>query len=92
MEEIRKLEEQFVGKGEVKGFNFLCLKSNKWGFLYEVYTNDGKTHYEVFERKINKQYACESYPGSKSFGKWAWTYGDREKAMAKFETLEIRQA
>lgn len=32
MEQIRRLEKQFVGRGEVKGFKFLRLRSNKYGF------------------------------------------------------------
>ena len=57
-----ELKENFVGTGEVKGFEFRQLKKNGKAFLYEVkseYNYDGVPEidvwYEVFERKISKE-------------------------------------
>ena len=69
----------FTGKGEVGGFEFLQKAKSDYGFIYSV-TAYGKTWYEVFKRKVNQQYNCVSMPSSKSFGIWAWTASDYEKA------------
>lgn len=72
MEKIKELPENFIGKGQVKGFIFTQLKKSKYAYVYHV--NTGNTvHYEVFYRKINTQYNCVSYPSNKAFGVWAWT-------------------
>lgn len=84
---IKQLHEQFSGTGEVRDYEFgLVCKTNR-GFCYKV-TIDGITvHYEVFRRKINKRFACESYPTSKAFGIWAWTYRCLTKALKKLNSL-----
>lgn len=58
-----------------------------------------KMHYEVFERKISKENDMvmggvkvhfeerEIYPKSNSFGVWAWTYTDYDKAIETFEEI-----
>ena len=83
---MKKLNKEFIGRGEVRGFKFTQIRATKRAFLYEV-DADGVICYEVFKRMINKQYDCESYPGSNSFGLWAWHYMDLTKAMNKFKTL-----
>lgn len=80
---MRLLEEKFTGRGEVKGFRFTRLKQNQQAFLYKV-ENSTTVWYEVFERKVNKQFDCESYPRSKSFGLWAWTTSSLERALDLF--------
>lgn len=83
MKPIKPLPKQFPGRGEVKGYNFRQICMTDRGFLYEVSSNDIIPHYEVFKRKINKRFNCESYPTSKSFGYWAWTYRKKEMAIEK---------
>lgn len=58
-----------------------------------------KIHYEVFEHKVSKENdtvmngvnihfeAKETYPKSKVFGFWAWTYTDYNKALIKFDEI-----
>ena len=86
---IKPLPKRFSGRGEVKGYNFTLIYKTKWGFCYEVSLNGIIIHYEVFRRKINKQFGCESYPTSKAFGIWAWTFKTKDKAMRKLYSLSI---
>ena len=80
---ITKIENQFVGTGEVKGFIFTKVFENERGYVYEVNTGESK-HFEAFYKKetpicidfekriyseIDKK---EVYPKSKDFGVWAW--------------------
>lgn len=85
---MKQLQKEFIGRGEVKGFRFTQLKQNQYAFIYKVETSGGK-HYEVFRKKINNKYNCESYPRSKSFGSWAWSFFSYEKALLKFDEVSI---
>ncbi|MGM0409008.1 MAG: hypothetical protein ACQETJ_11445 [Bacteroidota bacterium] len=84
---IKELPKQFNGRGEVKGFKFFLLSKTKQGFCYEVHSNGINTHYEVFRLKINNRFACVSYPTSKAFGIWAWTYKCPVEANVKLHSL-----
>ena len=90
-ENIIKLSKEFIGKGEVKGFHFYQLDRGKKSCVYEV-CDDGHTHYEVFKIKVGKipksEQLYEQYPKANSFGIWAWTYRDYEKAFLKFKKIE----
>ncbi|KJF44284.1 hypothetical protein LH29_01860 [Draconibacterium sediminis] len=83
----RSLPENFKGTGEVKPYYFSLVQKTDRGFCYEVTLNGIVTHYETFRRKINKRFGCISYPGSSSFGIWAWTFQSRNAAIAKLQTL-----
>ena len=85
---MKQIEKTFIGKGEVKGFSFTQIQQNDYAYIYEVDTGNG-IHYEVFQHRINKQFNCVSYPRSKSFGVWAWSYNTKEDAYYKFQTLTI---
>jgi len=84
--EIKPLNKVFIGRGEVRGFKFSQIRVAESAFLYEV-DNDGAKHYEVFRKVINHRFACVSYPKSRSFGKWAWSYMDINSAFKKFNQL-----
>lgn len=90
--EVKGLPKTFIGKGEVKGFEFIQLKRSKKAALYEVQPSYGKTHFEVFRIKTFKtpktNNLYESYPKANSFGNWAWTYNSIEKAEIKFKKIE----
>jgi len=83
---MRDLQKQNRGRGEVKGYQFTQIRQTEMAYLYEVSFGDRK-HYEVFKKVINRRYACVSYPTSKAFGIWAWTYMTLEKAERKFDKL-----
>lgn len=84
---FKPLPLQIMGKGEVKGFKFNQISKTSNGYCYEVNSGDNNIHYEVFRRKINKRFNCESYPTAKAFGSWAYTFRDKEKAMNKLISL-----
>ena len=101
-----KIEKEFIGVGEVKGFNLKMLFENDRAFMYEVsYENeDGYTSkwYEVFERKVSKATDTimngvmvhfeerEVYPKSNSFGVCAWCINNYDRAKAKFDYISTR--
>ena len=82
----KPLKIQFEGKGEVKGYDFTQIRQTNKAFLYEV-SSGGSKHYEVFLKRINHRFACISYPTSKAFGIWAWTFMNLESAINKFNEL-----
>jgi hypothetical protein len=88
---IKKIPTEFVGKGEVKGFDFRQLKRDQKACLYLV-DCEGSLHYEVFKivlRHIPRsEQLYEAYPKANSFGIWAWTYTDLETAFLKFKELD----
>ena len=88
---MKELEKEFFGRGEVKGFYFKQIKSNQFAYIYEVHHPDVvEPHYSVFERRVNKQFDCESYPNSNSFGIWAWCCVSLDAAEARFEQITER--
>lgn len=87
MDKIKQLPVQYIGRGEVRGFQFSKFCMTDRAFCYEVRINGVITHYEVFRRKINLQYDCESYPTANAFGIWAWTYTCLGKAYQRLKFL-----
>lgn len=83
-----ELSIEIKGRGNVRGTTFRQLSKSDKAYVYEridAYgNNDG---YEVFRRRMNKKFGCESYPGSKSFGIWAWCFNSLDKAMERFEYI-----
>lgn len=87
---MKQLEKTFIGKGEVKGFSFTQLKNNGKAYIYEVSDGNFK-HYEVFKHKENTQFKCVSYPRSKSFGIWAYSVSNLNRAIEIFEEITIQK-
>ena len=81
-----ELAEEIKGRAEVKGFRFIQVKKNDAAYIYRAIL-DNREHYEVFERRINRQFDMESYPRSASFGLWAWTYPTLDQAERKMEEI-----
>lgn len=81
------LKNTFIGRGEVKGFEFTQLFATSSAFCYKVVSEHGSEHYEVFRHIVNKKYNCVSYPKSKSFGVWAWSFYSYDRSMVKFNSL-----
>lgn len=84
---MKQLKSEFIGKGQVKGFKFTQVKKTQHGYIYKVYDNN-QVWYEVFKHRENRQFNCVSYPGTKSFGLWAWTCKTLEKALARLDQFE----
>ena len=76
MEQLKLLQKEFIGRGEVKGFHFKQVYKHDKFYIYKV-TDENRSYYELIKRTVNKDYITrspvESYPTSKSFGKKAWT-------------------
>lgn len=95
---VRKLEKNFTGIGEVKGFEFHQIKRGENALIYEVYDREFK-HFEVFAIKTtpicldfkNRVYSDteskEVYPKAKDFGSGAYTTKDLNKALLYFDYL-----
>lgn len=93
-----KLESNFDGKGEVKGFVFQQVKESDFGYIYNVKTGN-RSYYEVFQKKSNpvcidfdKRIYSETefkevYPNSKQFGITAWHSENLESAEIRLETF-----
>ena len=85
--EPRELQESFIGKGEVGGYEFTQLNKSDKGYIYQVSQGEGVIYYEVFKKRINDFYNTITYPHANSFGKTAWTYRCLGKAIAKLNSL-----
>lgn len=83
---MKELQLEFIGRGQVKGFIFTQLNKSEKAYIYKVDTGSS-THYEVFKRKVNKQFNCISYPSDKAFGYWAWSCSTLQRAEQVFEQL-----
>lgn len=90
---IKKLPVEFIGKGEVKGFHFCQIKRGQNACIYKV-VDEGCERYEVFKIKVRSMPGTmelfESYPKANSFGIWAWTFRNFEKAFGKFNMIETK--
>ena len=85
---MRELKKEFIGIGEVRGFQFKQLHENGYAYVYEVCNIESEeTHYEVFEFRVNTAFDCVSYPRSNSFGIWALCINNYEKAMENYEEI-----
>ena len=86
---LRELPIEFVGTGEVRGFQFRQVSRTMFGYIYEVRV-PGKSgcHYEVFRRMENARFGCVSYPKSKSFGAWAWCCDSLARARERLKGFE----
>jgi hypothetical protein len=87
---MQDLKLSFLGKGQVKGFIFTQKNKSEKAYLYEVNTGNS-IHYEVFKKRINKQFNCISYPSDKAFGLWAWSCTKLERANEIFEQLNLKE-
>lgn len=85
---MRELETRFIGRGEVKNFDFKQVECTVHGYIYQVTPPDvNKPHYEVFRRKINERFQSVSYPKSTAFGRWAWTCTTLAEAREKLAAI-----
>lgn len=85
---VRELPIEFVGVGEVRGFEFTQLENNGVAYVYEVKcSDDSSPHYEVFKRVVNDRFGVVSYPKSKAFGIWAYCCTSLDAAYDKYYKL-----
>lgn len=96
---MKELEKEFIAGPEVKGFLFKQIRASSHAYIYRSTDNNGKLHYETFERKEskNRDYVIAGkaihseahirYPRNNDFGVWAWCIRDLDKAIQKFDEL-----
>ena len=98
---MQKLEKQFSGKGEVKGYEFTQMKESEAAYLYVKSNSDTNTTYYEVVRKIvvpkidweTKQPTGEfkeTYPKSNTFGVDAWDFVSIDAAINKFNSIKIK--
>lgn len=102
MENIIKLEKDFVKKyyeGWSKPVHFIQLEETENAYLYKREIGEKYVDYEVFYKKvINKikkvdgkivklEEKKEIYPQAASFGKWAWSFKDINRAYKKLREI-----
>lgn len=99
---MKELEKKFTGKGSVKGFKFTQEYADDYAYIYKVEDAYGKIWHEVFEKRIVK--ALDTiiggnevhfddrvlYPTDNSFGIWAWTFGNYQKAYGMLDEIKKR--
>ena len=83
--QFKPLPDQFIGRGEVRGYRFTKLGSPNGTFIYEV-SNNGVTYYEGFFKRVNSRYGNVTYPSSKAFGKWAWWSKDYQELVDRLKS------
>ena len=100
--EIRELEKDFIGTGEVKGFKFHQVLASEKGYIYEVKSSPNMpSYYEVFRRVTTnsvemteegklrpvKDKVIVAYPKSTRFGLTAWSCANEEHALRVYYDL-----
>lgn len=86
MKKVKDLPNFFIGKGEVRGFEFSLVKHSDKAYLYEVNTGDN-IHYEIFKKESRSNSVIHCRPTSDSYSRWAWTKDTKEEALLKFNEL-----
>lgn len=92
--EIIKLQNEFKGKGDMKGFTFVKEYENDKAYIYKVFNEWGNTKWEIFKKKLKYKYDFktkvkdtnvlkEYYPSSESFGEWAYCCHSYDRAIEK---------
>ena len=96
----KKLEKNFIGIGDVKGFKFTQIKASTTAYLYEVNHGGGVIYFDVFKRKttpvcidFKKRVYSETeqkeiYPKTKDFGIWAWNSKSYFEAIERFIKIQ----
>ncbi len=97
-----ELETEFEGKGQMSNFYFKQIVKNDFGYIYELTDKFGNIHYEVFERREQKESDIEiagqkvhydfkiMYPSMNAFGDWAYSCTSLDKAktyLIEFEKI-----
>lgn len=99
MKNIKKLDFEIDGRGEVRGTAFFQTKCSEFAYIYKCFGTN--IYYEVFERKntpvcidFEKRIYSDTdfkdmYPKANAFGVWAWTFPDIESAQNRAGQIEI---
>jgi hypothetical protein len=80
------------------GFNYTLISLGQKACIYEqTYTQiPPVSYFEVFRIREQKAFTINGrdypakfqIPGNEDFGNWAWSFRDKDKAVAEFNRLE----
>ena len=87
-----KLLENIVKSPKgLAGFTLTKEYENDKYYIFRKHNHIEDYHagYELFERRINTMFQCESIPGGEAFGVWAWHLPTLEKAHGKLKQIQI---
>lgn len=97
---IHQLPKSFIGVGEVRDHNFILLKEGDYAFIYKK-EQEKSISFEVFKKKLSPLLISledriysetdfkYKYPKSEDFGVWAFTFNNFNKALNKFNKLNV---
>ncbi len=74
----------------LKGFTLTKQYMDDEYYIYKkTHTHDGyDAGYELFKRKINTMFDCETIPGGNAFGVWAWQLLTLERCYEKLNEIK----
>lgn len=86
---MKKLSGTIVSPKGLAGFTLIKQYEDDKYYIYKkTNTEFGyAAGYELFERRINTQFDCETVPGGEAFGVWAWQYPTFDMAYDKLNKL-----
>ena len=79
------------------GFEYTNILRGKRSFVFKQSYTPNTTYFEVFKRRVNREFTIngvtipesEAFPTDNAFGVWAWSYRSYDKALKKYNELEI---
>lgn len=88
---MKKLSDTIVSPKGLAGFTLNKVYEDEQFYIYKK-TNtefgyDGG--FELFERRINTMFKCETIPGGEAFGIWAFQLHSYEAAIEKLNKLKM---
>ena len=87
---MKKLSGTIVSPKGLAGFTLLKQYEDEEYYIYKkTNTEMGyEAGYELFERKVNTMFKCETIPGGEAFGIWAWQFPTFDMAYDKLKQLQ----
>lgn len=87
---MKLLAETIKSPKGLKGFTLSREYMDDEYYIYKkTHTHDGyEAGYELFERRENTMFKCETIPGGNAFGIWAWQLPTKQRVYQKLEQIK----
>jgi hypothetical protein len=87
---IKLLSNEVKSPKGLAGFTLYKEYEDENYYIFRKYnhTENYLAGYELFERKINTMFKCETVPGGEAFGVWAWQLPTLQKAYDKLKQIK----
>lgn len=87
---MKKLSDTVVSPKGLAGFTLTKVYEDDKYYIYKkTNTEFGyEAGYELFERRINTMFNCETVPGGEAFGIWAFQLHSYDAAIEKLNKLK----